>query len=308
MSKNDDLTQIQRDSQEGGLGGLASAQGAQDTNLQGQTLEQGKGQVWQRQNMEQAQALNAQNPLKSQVLELFQDSEVQEAMFQWLLNLLKRRDTTLLTQVERAEQEARQQYNEAKAQIQEQQTALAQLKQELLALQQIERENQAKLAKAQAELNQSQSVLESTQKELENTKADLKRHQVQAYELFLTLPPSLKQGLSNLFSENDPLAFLAIGTQGKNIEMLWDYTHNALKENKEGAQILVEIFYALFGYYAKATPYKLDPLEVGQPYNPTKHQRHHSSLNASGNITQVLLRGYLHTKSGEIKRQSVIKL
>ncbi|WP_240451599.1 hypothetical protein [Helicobacter felis] len=131
---------------------------------------------------------------------------------------------------------------------------------------------------------------------------------MQAYELFLTLPSNLKQGLSNLFSESDPLAFLAIGTQGKNIEMLWDYTNNALKENKEGAQILVEIFYSLFGYYAKATPYQLDPLEVGQAYNPTKHQRHHSSLNASGNITQVLLRGYLHARNGEVKRQSIIKL
>ncbi len=281
---------MQRDFQEGGLSGLTSTQGGQDTD------------------MEQKQGLEAQNPLKSQVLELFQDSEVQEAMFQWLLNLFKSRDTTLLTQVEKAQQETKRQYEQAQAQIQEQQTTLARLEKELLALQQIERENQAKLAKAQAELSQSQSVLESTQTELENTKADLRKHKVQAYELFLTLPSNLKQGLSNLFSENDPLAFLAIGTQGKNIEMLWDYTNNALKENKEGAQILVEIFYSLFGYYAKATPYKLDPLEVGQPYNPTKHQRHHSSLNASGNITQVLLRGYLHAKSGEVKRQSVIKL
>ncbi|WP_104689912.1 coiled-coil domain-containing protein [Helicobacter felis] len=256
-----------------------------------------------------------QNSLKSQVLELFQDSEVQEAMFQWLLNLFKSRDTTLLTQVEKAEQEARRQYDQAQAQIQEQQSTLARLEKELLVLQQIERENQAELAKvqtelksAQTELSQSQSALESTQKELENTQADLRKHKVQAYELFLTLPPNLKQGLSNLFSENDPLAFLAIGTQGKNIEMLWDYTNNALKENKEGAQILVEIFYSLFGYYAKATPYQLDPLEVGQPYNPTKHQRHHSSTHASGNITSVLLRGFLHAKSGEVKRQSVIKL
>ncbi|WP_240451598.1 hypothetical protein [Helicobacter felis] len=130
MNKNDDLTQIQRDPQEGDLSSLTSTQGGQDTN------------------MGQEQGLEAQNSLKSQVLELFQDSEVQEAMFQWLLNLFKSRDTTLLTQVEKAQQETKRQYEQAQAQIQEQQTALAQLKQELLALQKTERENQAKLAKA----------------------------------------------------------------------------------------------------------------------------------------------------------------
>ncbi|WP_233711803.1 hypothetical protein [Helicobacter salomonis] len=90
--------------------------------------------------------------------------------------------------------------------------------------------------------------------------------------------------------------------------MLWDYTNNALKSDTEGAQTLIEIFYALFAYYEQATLYQLDPLEVGQTYDPTKHQRHRSSTNASGKITQVLLRGFKHARTGEVKRQSVIKL
>ncbi|WP_233705308.1 hypothetical protein [Helicobacter felis] len=133
MNENNDLThtqEMQQDPQKGNLSSLTSTQGGQDTN------------------MEQKQGLEAQNSLKSQVLELFQDSEVQEAMFQWLLNLFKSRDTTLLTQVERAEQEARRQYEQAQAQIQEQQTTLARLERDLLALQKTERENQAELAKA----------------------------------------------------------------------------------------------------------------------------------------------------------------
>ncbi|WP_233702783.1 hypothetical protein [Helicobacter felis] len=141
MNKNDDLTQIQRDPKEGDLSSLTSTQGGQDTD------------------MGQKQALEAQNSLKSQVLELFQDSEVQEAMFQWLLNLFKSRDTTLLTQVEKAEQEAKRQYEQAQAQIQEQQTTLARLEKDLLALQKTEQENQDKLAQAQRELEQSKAEL-----------------------------------------------------------------------------------------------------------------------------------------------------
>ncbi|WP_233704792.1 hypothetical protein [Helicobacter felis] len=135
MSKNDDLTQIQRDPQEGDLSSLTSTQGGQ------------------------GQALEAQNSLKSQVLELFQDSEVQEAMFQWLLNLFKSRDTTLLTQVEKAQQEIKRQYEQAQAQIQEQQSTLARLEKDLLALQKTEQENQDKLAQAQRELEQSKAEL-----------------------------------------------------------------------------------------------------------------------------------------------------
>ncbi|WP_158653037.1 hypothetical protein [Helicobacter salomonis] len=118
----------------------------------------------------------------------------------------------------------------------------------------------------------------------------------------------MKQGLSNLFKEGDPLAFLSAGIQGKNIDIIWDYTNNALKSDTEGAQTLIEIFYALFVYYEQATLYQLDPLEVGQTYDPTKHQRHRSSTHSSGAITEVFLRGFRHTKTGEVKRQSVIKL
>ncbi|WP_233709695.1 hypothetical protein [Helicobacter salomonis] len=101
---------------------------------------------------------------------------------------------------------------------------------------------------------------------------------------------------------------MSAGIQGKNIDIIWDYTNNALKSDTEGAHTLIEIFYALFAYYEQATLYQLDPLEVGQTYDPTKHQRHRSSTNASGKITQVLLRGFKHARTGEVKRQSVIKL
>ncbi|WP_104639772.1 efflux RND transporter periplasmic adaptor subunit [Helicobacter bizzozeronii] len=236
----------------------------------------------------------SENPLKTQFLDLLQDEEVQEAMFAWLKKMFASSNEAVLEQIEATEQRARQEMQKVQAELQGYKTQLATLEQDLLNLQEADRQKQAEL--------------EHTHKALKQAQAELEKHKIKAYALFLTLPASLKQGLSNLFKEGDPLAFVVIGTQGKNIEMLWDYTNNALKENKEGAQILVEIFYSLFGYYAKATPYKLDPLEVGQTYDPTKHQRHHSSTHSSGAIAEVLLRGFKHARTGEVKRQSVVKI
>ncbi|WP_163555137.1 hypothetical protein [Helicobacter suis] len=224
------------------------------------------------------------NPLKIQVLELLQDQEVQEKMFQWLTNMFKRHEVAILDQKYQAMQE----------ELQNHKDLLLQREKELLHLQ---------------ELNQQkQEELERTKASLKHAQAEIEKHKIKPYELFLTLPHNAKQGLSNLFKEGDPLAFIVVGTQGKNIEMLWDYTNNMLKENAEGASTLVEIFYAFFAYYEQATPYQLDSLEVGQNYDPTKHQLHCSSTHASGKITDILLKGFMHAKSGEIKRQSVVKV
>ncbi|WP_104578916.1 efflux RND transporter periplasmic adaptor subunit [Helicobacter felis] len=237
---------------------------------------------------------NPPNPLKTQVLDLLQDEEVQEAMFKWLKKMSASSHEVVLEQVQAAEQRARQEYQKVQEELRGYKTQLATLKQDLLNLQEAYRQRQADL--------------EHTQEALKQAQAELEKYRIKAYELFLTLPTDMKSGLSNLLKEGDPLVFLSAGIQGKNIEMLWDYTNNTLKEDMQGARTLVEIFYALFGYYEQATHYQLDPLEVGQPYDPTKHQRHHSSTNVSGKITQVLLRGFKHARTGEVKRQSVIKL
>ncbi|WP_120945578.1 efflux RND transporter periplasmic adaptor subunit [Helicobacter labacensis] len=248
------------------------------------------------------------NPLKTQFLDLLQDQEVQEAMFAWLKKMFASSNDAVLEQIEAVEQRARQEIQKVQEELQGYKTQLATLKQDLNSLQEADKQKQAELERTQGALDQAQAQLERTKEALDQAHAELEKHKIKAYELFLTLPAPLKQGLSNLFNEGDPLAFLVIGTQGKNIEMLWDYTNNALKSDTEGAHTLVEIFYALFAYYAQATPYQLDPLEVGEPYDPTKHQRHHSSTNASGQIASVLLRGFRHTKTGEVKRQSVVKI
>ncbi|WP_104732453.1 hypothetical protein [Helicobacter salomonis] len=236
----------------------------------------------------------SENPLKTQFLDLLQDEEVQKAMFAWLKKMFENSNESTLEQIKAVEQRARQEYQRVQEELQGYKTQLAALEQDLLNLQEADRQKQAELERTQEALKQAQ--------------AELEKHKIKAYELFLTLPTDMKSGLANLLKEGDPLAFLSAGVQGKNIEMLWDYTNNALKSSTEGAHTLTEIFYALFAYYEQATPYQLDPLEVGQTYDPTKHQRHHSSTNASGKITQVLLRGFKHARTGEVKRQSVVKI
>ena len=145
-----------------------------------------------------------------------------------------------------------------------------------------------------------------SKKELENLKKDVK-----AYEDFKNLSVSTKKSLENILKEDSLASFIASGVQSRNIENLWDYINNELREGQNPEiKKLTEIFYFLFVNFAKANGdiYELQSVSLGDEFDPQLHLRHNSSQSISGKISEVALKGMVNTKTKEIKRKSVVKI
>lgn len=148
--------------------------------------------------------------------------------------------------------------------------------------------------------------VEQGKKEIENFKKDAK-----AYENFQNLSTSTRKSLENIIKEDSLASFIASGVQPRNIENLWDYINNELREGQNPEiKKLTEIFYFLFANFAKANGdiYELQRVGVGDEFDPQLHLRHNSSQGVSGKINEVVLKGMVNTKTKEIKRKSVVKI
>lgn len=148
--------------------------------------------------------------------------------------------------------------------------------------------------------------VEQSKKELENLKKDAK-----AYENFKNLSASTKKSLENIIKEDSLASFIASGVQPRNIENLWDYINNELREGKNAdTKELIDIFYFLFVNFTKANGdiYELQSINVGEEFDTQLHLRHNSSQGASGKISEVILKGMVNSKTKEIKRKSVVKI
>lgn len=176
-----------------------------------------------------------------------------------------------------------------------------------LARAKVEREQLEKEKKNLTDnINLYAEQVEKSKKELENLKKDAK-----AYENFKNLSASTKKSLENIIKEDSLASFIASGVQPRNIENLWDYINNELREGKNAdTKELIDIFYFLFVNFTKANGdiYELQSINAGEEFDTQLHLRHNSSQGASGKISEVILKGMVNSKTKEIKRKSVVKI
>ena len=176
-----------------------------------------------------------------------------------------------------------------------------------LAHAKVEREQLEKEKKKLTDnINLYAEQVEQSKKELENLKKDVK-----AYEDFKNLSASTKKSLENILKEDSLASFIASGVQSRNIENLWDYINNELREGQNPEiKELTDIFYFLFANFTKANGdiYELQSVSLGDEFDPQLHLRHNSSQGASGKINEVVLKGMVNSKTKEIKRKSVVKI
>lgn len=176
-----------------------------------------------------------------------------------------------------------------------------------LARAKVEREQLEKEKKKLTDnINLYAEQVEQSKKELENLKKDVK-----AYEDFKNLSAPTKKSLENILKEDSLASFIASGVQSRNIENLWDYINNELREGQNPEiKKLTEIFYFLFANFTKANGdiYELQSVDLGDEFDPQLHLRHNSSQSISGKISEIALKGMVNTKTKEIKRKSVVKI
>ena len=191
-----------------------------------------------------------------------------------------------------------------------------------------------RLKKEKNELINSNEQLQSTKDKLENSVQQLQsdnkniktsntnltktiefyeenfKDELKAYELFTSLNTQTKESLYGIFKDSSLQGFLSCGVQDKNISSFWEYIKTELQEdNNSDIKKLVEIYDFLFQEYKRAFPiYETQKVKKGDTFDTEKHINHSSSSAVSGRVTEVLLKGFINTKTSKIIKKSVVRV
>lgn len=190
---------------------------------------------------------------------------------------------------------------------------LQRVKEELTSSNEKLQSKKDELASANVELKSDNKTIQGSNKKLNKTiefYRDNFEDDLKAYELFSSLSNDTKDSISGIFKDTTLKGFLSCGVQDKNISSFWEYIKTEHQEDKNSdIKKLVHIYEFLFQQYTRAFPmYELQKVSKRDEFEALSHINHSSSKSVSGKITEVLLRGYVNTKTSKVMKQSVVKV
>lgn len=132
-------------------------------------------------------------------------------------------------------------------------------------------------------------------------------NQIKAYTLYKELSPRAIKSLENIFKGDSIDTFIACGIQEDNINSLWYYIKNEIiEERNEDIENLKFIFEYFFNLYIIPNDYYISQdVKIGDKFDTSIHIAH-SKGKASGEVKEVLLRGYLNKNIKKVINKSVV--
>lgn len=133
---------------------------------------------------------------------------------------------------------------------------------------------------------------------------------VKLFELYSRLSEQTRVSLSGIFKDTTIQGLMACGIQEKNISNLWDYLKNeTINGVNDDVDNIVAMFLILFNRFRLAYPmFELQNANIGDTFDTECHIKHNSSVRVSGSISQIILQGYVNTKTGKVIKPSVVTL
>ncbi|OMP66274.1 coiled-coil domain-containing protein [Domibacillus epiphyticus] len=145
--------------------------------------------------------------------------------------------------------------------------------------------------------------------ELEKRRADYQEAE-ELYRAVQQLSETTRNSLKGIFKGNTVQEFIVCGVQYENISSLWDFIKNEIMEGREQErETLLALFQYFFQEYSKTydTPlYKTQEVKMNEVFREDLYIR---TLNSklSGNITEILLPGYVSI-NGKVIKKSVVRI
>lgn len=132
-------------------------------------------------------------------------------------------------------------------------------------------------------------------------------NQIKVYTLYKSLSPRAIKSLENIFKGDSIDTFIACGIQEDNINSLWYYIKNEIiEERDEDIDSLKIIFEYFFNLYIVPNDYYISQdVKIGDRFDTSTHIAH-SKGKASGEVKEVLLRGYLNKNTKKVINKSVV--
>ena len=131
------------------------------------------------------------------------------------------------------------------------------------------------------------------------------------YNIYTNLSENSINSLNAIFKGDTIEEFIFCGVQLDTIEALWEFSK---REILEGRMEEVKALYSIFTYFLNAynkvheTPiYAIHKVSIGEKFDEDKHIR---SLGGkvSGNITEVIFKGYTNIRNGKIVKKSIVRV
>jgi len=147
-----------------------------------------------------------------------------------------------------------------------------------------------------------------------NSKVDLYEDNfgddLKAFDLYQSLNDNTKHSLEGIFRDKSIAGFMACGLQENNIHTLWDYIQNELRDNKNSdIKTLIEMFDILFAKYLLAyNIFEYQNVNIGDRFDTDDHIRDNSSKLVSGDISQIVFRGWINSKNNKIIKKTIVKV
>lgn len=130
---------------------------------------------------------------------------------------------------------------------------------------------------------------------------------VEIYNIYNSIQGVSKKELEEIFRENSLESFLFCGSQVRNIEILWEIAKKSILTDNEDSSKIAMIFYYFFDRINKTYErpiYEYLNSKVGETFNSFSH---FSVGKASGEIKNILLKGY-QDRNGKIIKKSIVIL
>ena len=180
---------------------------------------------------------------------------------------------------------------------------------EIARLQQEIESKKEEISECQIKITHLNGKMEAYFAELQKRRADY-REAEELYEAVQQLSHSTKSSLKGIFKGGSVQEFIVCGVQYENISSLWDFIKNEIMEGREQErEILLALFLYFFQEYSKTydTPlYRIQQVKMNEVFREDLYIR---ALNSkiSGNITDILLPGYISINGKTIKK-SVVRI
>lgn len=127
-------------------------------------------------------------------------------------------------------------------------------------------------------------------------------------DIYDGLSAQTKLSTEGIFKDSSIKGLIACGIQEKNISNLWDYAKSeVVNGNNPDQESIIRLFELLFNRFKLAYPmFELQPVQVDDKFDTQSHIKHNSSKNMSGSIQNILLYGYINTKTDKVIKPSIV--
>lgn len=130
-------------------------------------------------------------------------------------------------------------------------------------------------------------------------------------ELYRGLSSSVKNGLENVINSDNEIAFIVSCSNEDNLSSIWEYAREISNNDKsrdfEVLTAIFDYFFDVFNSSLSEEKYIRDDIEIGEEFDGDYLDRCYGS-STSGNISEIIIRGYKLRNSGKIVHKSLVKV